>query len=498
MVEYSGEGRKTAHRGATEEGQLSRTRRIVIGGAATLGVLIVLIGLLGLAFFHTFYPSPPATHVSGASDVATKQREDFDYFRNYFDLNRTFTVQSRARAEQLLTEYRKRSGSLSDAQFDLGVAQMVALADNGHSRVHPGPLSRRHNRLPCRFYHFDDGYRIIRARPACAELLGAKVLRLDGRPIEEIADGMFHYFGGPRNHYVQFAAEFFLESPELLNAAGLAEDANRLVLHVLLLDGAERDVTVNAEAADANAPHVYSDEYLSPNPIEKEPKDWKPLLASDAKLPLFLQNYSTEPFQAEYWPHERIYYAQFRSNEDELGHPIGEFVTRVKREVATDRPRTIVLDLRLDQGGNFTTTASLMKNLTKLSESIEHVYVLTSAWTFSAGNVSVALVKEHSATKVTLIGAAVGDRVRLWAEGGSLTLPNSGLAIGFATGLHDYSKSCFGERGCFWIMYFYPMQVQSFAPDIPVPYNFDDYVGLRDPVLERARELAGSGIALGK
>jgi hypothetical protein len=39
-------------------------------------------------------------------------------------------------------------------------------------------------------------------------------------------------------------------------------------------------------------------------------------------------------------------------------------------------------------------------------------------------------------------------------------------------------------------MYFYPMHVQSFAPDILVPYNFDDYVGLRDPVLERARELA--------
>lgn len=477
---------------------MTRTRRILIGGAAILGVLIVLIGVLGLAFFHTFYPSPPTVRLSGTSDVATKQREDFDYFRNYFDLNRTFTVESRAHAEQLLAQYRERSGSLSDAQFDLAIAQIVALADNGHSRVQPGPLSRRHNRLPCRFYHFDDGFWIIRARPACADLLGAKVLRLNGHPIEEIADGMFQYFGGPRNHYDQFAAEFFLESPELLNAAGLADAADRLVLQVLLRDGTTRDVTVVADAADANAPHVYSDDYLSPNPIEKEPADWMPLLARDAKLPLFLRSYSTEPFQAEYWPNERIYYAQFRSNEDEPGHPIDEFVTRIEREIAADRPRTIVLDLRLDQGGNFTKTASLMKKLTNLSESIEHVYVLTSAWTFSAGNVSVALLKEHGAKKVILIGTPVGDRLHLWAEGGSLTLPNSGLAIGFATGLHDYSRSCFGERGCFWIMYFYPMHVQSFAPDIRVPYNFDDYVGLRDPVLERARELAGSGIASGK
>jgi hypothetical protein len=461
-------------------------------------VLIAFIGVLGLAFFHTFYPSPPTPRLSGAADAATKQREDFDYFRNYFDLNRTFTSESRAHAEQLLAQYRARSGSLSDAQFDLAIAQIVALADNGHSRVQPGPLSRRHNRLPCRFYHFDDGFWIIRARPACAELLGAKVLRLDGRPIESVADGMFQYFGGPKNHYDQFAAEFFLESPELLNAAGLAEDASRLVLHLQLPDGAERGVTVNAEAADANAPHVYSDEYLSPNPIDKEPEDWKPLLARDAKLPLFLRNYSATPFQAEYWPNDRIYYAQFRSNDDEPGHPIGEFVTRIEHEITADRPRTIVLDLRLDQGGNFTKTASLMKNLAKLSDSIEHVYVLTSAWTFSAGNVSVALLKEHGAKKVTLIGEPVGDRLHLWAEGGSLTLPNSDLVIGFATGLHDYSKSCFGERGCFWVMYFYPMHVQSFAPDIRVPYTFDDYAGLRDPVLERALKLAGSGIALGK
>jgi hypothetical protein len=427
--------------------------------------------------------------VSGASDVATRQREDFDYLRNYFDLNQTYTAQSRARAEQLLAQYRERSGSLSDAQFDLGIAQIVALADNGHSRVQPGPLSRRHNRLPCRFYHFDDGYRIIRARPACVELLGAKVLELDGHPIEAVADGMFQYFGGPKNHYDQFAAVFFLESPELLNAAGLADAADHLVLRVSLGDGAARDVSISAELPNAAALRVYSDEYLSPRRIEKEASDWAPLLSLDAKLPLFLRDYST-PFQAEYWPDEGIYYAQFRSNEDEPGYPIEVFVTRIEREVAANRPRTIVLDLRLDQGGNFVTTASLMKNLTKLANSVDHVYILTSAWTFSAGIVSVALAKDHGGRKVTLIGEPVGDRTRLWAEGGSLNLPHSGLSIGFATGLHDYSKSCFGEPGCFWTMYLFPMHVGSLDPDIRLPYNFGDYVGLRDPQLERARELA--------
>jgi hypothetical protein len=92
-------------------------------------------------------------------------------------------------------------------------------------------------------------------------------------------------------------------------------------------------------------------------------------------------------------------------------------------------------------------------------------------------------------------GEPVGDRIRLWAEGVSLKLRNSGLVIGFATGLHDYSKSCFSERGCFWSMYLFPTHVQSVDPDIRLPYNFDDYVGLRDPLLERARELARAALA---
>jgi hypothetical protein len=355
--------------------------------------------------------------------------------------------------------------------------------------VQPGPLSRQHPRLPCRLYRFDDGYRVLRARGACTQLLGAKITALDGRPIADVVDGMFEYFGGPRNHYDQFASVFFLESPELLQAAGFAAAAGRIALHAVLRDGSEVDATIPAEATDADAPHSYSDEYLSPQRIDKEPTDWQTVLAADAKLPLFLRDYAN-PFQAEFWPDKGIYYAQFRSNQSEPGHPIEEFIARVEREIVAQRPRNIVVDLRLDQGGNLTTTAALMKNMTTLSDSIQHVYVLTSAWTFSAGNTSVALLRDRGAGKVTVIGAPVGDRVRMWGEGGGLTLPNSKLSIGFSTGMHDYSHSCWGESGCFWVMYFYPMHVATLDPDVRVGYTFDDYVNLRDPLLERALSAA--------
>jgi hypothetical protein len=132
-----------------------------------------------------------------------------------------------------------------------------------------------------------------------------------------------------------------------------------------------------------------------------------------------------------------------------------------------------------------------MKQLTQ-AESVEHVFVLTSAWTFSAGEATLVLAKHYGAGKVSVIGEPAGDRRRFWSEGGNLMLPNSKLSIGFATGLMDYSHSCWREPGCFWLTFFYPLQVRTLEPDIRIGYTFQDYVNLRDPLLERALELAGA------
>jgi hypothetical protein len=155
---------------------MKRVTRIALWIIIPLATLFLMAVAAGFALFHQFYPNAPEADFPPAKDAATAQRQDFSYFRNYLELNRSYTPEARARAASLLAKYESESEPLSTAQFDLAIARMAALADNGHSRVHPGPLSRRHTRLPCRLYHFDDGYRVLRARAACIELLGAKVI----------------------------------------------------------------------------------------------------------------------------------------------------------------------------------------------------------------------------------------------------------------------------------------------------------------------------------
>lgn len=470
-------------------------RRLLIGISIVLTVLLLVAGGTLWAFIHRFYPSPPAASFPAAADVTTAQTQDLTYFEHYLALEQAYTPQARAEAQRLLQGYRAQADRLSASQFDLAIARMAALADNGHSRVSYWRLLLKHNRLPCRLYHFADGYRVIRARGACQELLGARLEGMDGHPIEQIADTLYAYVRGPRNHYDQFASPFFLESPELLAAAGMAAAADRVSLQVRRLDGTQSTVEMPADPPDPNLPHefawAFADQYLSPEPIAREPAGWQPLLARDARLPVFLKDYKV-PFRTEYWPDKHVYYMQMRSNSDEPGYPISTFLSRVKREITQDQPHFVVLDLRLNQGGNLTTTGSFMRKLTTLAGSIEHVYVLISAWTFSAGEASAAMVRAHGGNKVTLIGETVGDRTRFWAEGGSLTLPNSKVELHYSTGLHDYRQACWGQNRCFWPLYFFPTGVRNMDPDVPVAYSFEDYRALKDPMLEKALELASA------
>lgn len=463
----------------------------VVGIGAAVSVVL---GVLTLVFSQTFYPDAPKADYPPTQDVATAQQQDLDYFQNYFTLNRAYSPDALAQAKALRVEALVKAGTYSPAAFTMAISRMVALSDNGHSSVSKRYLSTTNNRIPCRLYSFDDGYYVIRAKPVCVELLGAKLLSIDGVPIDAAVDLVYPFMLGPRNHFEQFIAPFFLESPELLHAAGVIAQSDRFILRVTVRDGSERDFVMVADAPDADSPTVYSDSYLAPRRIDGEDEEWTPLLPRDAETPQFLRDYDN-PFQTAWWSEQETFYVQFRSNMDEPGDPIRAFTDRVEREIAANKPRFIILDLRLNQGGDFTKTASFMKRLATLADSIEHVYVLTSAWTFSAGNVSLALVKERGGEKVTVIGEAAGDRVRIWAEGGSIELPNSKIRAFFATGYHDYTKPCWGERGCFWVTLFFPMHVQSFEPDVPVPYTVDDYLSLRDPMVEKALAMAN---ALGK
>jgi hypothetical protein len=82
-----------------------------------------------------FYMKPPAADFPSPTNQTEAQRQDIDFLRHYLDLNLSFKPAARAEAQRRIEQLGTKAGTLTPAQLELAVAQIVALARNGHSQV---------------------------------------------------------------------------------------------------------------------------------------------------------------------------------------------------------------------------------------------------------------------------------------------------------------------------------------------------------------------------
>lgn len=111
-------------------------------------------------------------------------REDIAWFRrDVLAVEQSYTDGARAEAERRLAWLQSNADGLTPVAFEIAISRIAALADNGHSGVNAAGRSRRYNRVPLRFGQFGDEVRVLRAGVAHADLLGARLVAVDGRPI---------------------------------------------------------------------------------------------------------------------------------------------------------------------------------------------------------------------------------------------------------------------------------------------------------------------------
>jgi hypothetical protein len=142
------------------------------------------------------------------------------------------------------------------------------------------------------------------------------------------------------------------------------------------------------------------------------------------------------------------------------------------------------VDLRMNGGGDYTTTAHFMRNL-PLALPKARFYILLSQETFSAGMTSAAFLKQAAGDRGEFVGTLPGDRIRFNAEGGDFCLPFSGICMGVRTAIHDYSTThCRPLFSCYPVNWFYPVAIKSFAPDVSAPLTYSALSRGHDPALE--------------
>ena len=408
-----------------------------------------------------------ATLLSAGAIAGAPSQADIVAVEQFLDKDSSYSPAAKAEARQLASQLERHLGD--QPRFELEVARIVALADNGHTALFPPQWTLRYPRSPVRVGLFADGLFVIAAPAEYAAALGKPVATINGQPWQQVRRAFSAFQGGAEELKDQFFP-IFAESPALLTAAGLGSDASKLEL--TLLDGQALSVTPTmAPLKDT----------LAGNPMPRDAID-----LVKGPLPLYLRNADDLYFFADLPEYDAAYIRL----DGIYGKGLETFLRESLGRLRAGKQRNIILDLRFNMGGDLNRARDFAKFLPGLAKG-GRVYVITSGRTFSAAISTSGYAKQANPTKVRIVGEPVGDRLEFWAEGSMIELPGLGAMILHATERHNYRTGC-QEADCHGSIRKNPIRVESLQPDLPSPLRFEDYVAGRDVSMEAIAKDIGS------
>jgi hypothetical protein len=351
--------------------------------------------------------------------------------------------------------------TLTDDQILVGLMHLVALISSrgrdGHMGIWPPDNPRFVRRYPIRVWEFPDGLYVTAARAPNEDLVGTRVVSVNGLPIDEALRRLDPVVPRDNHSNLRPARAVFLTSAEVLSGLGLAREPSSLELGVEARDGLLRTAEIPAVAA---------------NTYEHWVRGWELLLPPRGNL-RFLRRPDAH-FWVSYLPSSHAVYVQYRVVDERSG----DVVDAIRTSMANHRVARLVLDLRTNGGGEAGGYRELLRFAT--SGRIDRpgrLYVLVGRLTFSAA-ASLTVLLDRRADHVVIVGEDTGGAPNFWADPAQITLPNSTLRALVST-------RYFGLAG--------PNDERlTIDPDVRVPFRSTDYFAGVDPVLTAALKLGRS------
>ncbi len=419
--------------------------------------------------------------------------QDLEHVRQRFlEYDRSYSAEAREIARQELAALKATLSELSDEQIMVRLSRVAALAGNAHTRLYLLRNRTEVRRYPVRLSWLADGLFVVRATTGNRETLGCRITSLGGIDPREARTAVAELFAA-NDSWLDYKSAYFLNSPEILKGLGLVDDPEVLELE-LECSGETRQHTL--EPLPLVRKRRPTENWRNLSPIFEGESEFLPsgeswvhaLARARVEAPLYLRDPNSH-YWYEYLAGPRILYFQYnRSQNSPEGETFAAFSEHLAAALDSLDIAALVVDLRFNTGGNNGIAASFMEELSshpKLSGP-GRLFVLTDQATFSAGLYHAAQFRESG--NAIVAGRHPGDRLEYWSEGGNIVLPNSGLTLHFANGLHAYSKRPLPEG----VRAYQRMSVDSLEPDLPVQLSSEDYFSGRDPLLEAVVESIGT------
>ncbi|HEV7387939.1 MAG TPA: S41 family peptidase [Gemmatimonadaceae bacterium] len=405
--------------------------------------------------------SPAQTTELDSADVR-RWREDLAFLAKALPARHAnlFHEMSRAQFDSALNSIDIRLPTLARHQVIVELQKLAALIGDGHTNVGPwrDSLIAFHT-LPVALYWFTEGIIIRAADSAHANLLGARVVAINGVPVDSVAARIRPLISHDNEMGVRAFTPFFMVMPEILQATGIARDIRRIPF-TIESEGRQRQVVLEPAGLFPMLTGDIDRSWVN-RPGWVDARDGKP-------SPLWLSD-PMNLYWYKYLPESRTLYVQINTIQQKPADSLRGFMTRAIASADTAHAEKFVLDLRLNGGGNGFFNTSIFLPLIKSQYDVPgRLYVLTGRRTWSAAQMLVTEMQKY--TNATFVGEPTASKGNAFGDSYRIVMPNSKVTFRVST---------------LWWQYLDPRDKRDMIePAIRAPLSFADYVAGRDAGLE--------------
>jgi tetratricopeptide (TPR) repeat protein len=408
-------------------------------------------------------------HASAATPLSEEQarawQEDIDYLAREMPLRHRNLYHSvpQQRFEAALRDLRARVPGLARHQIVVELARIVALVDDGHTNVAPTrDPAIGFRTYPVMMYFFKDGLYIRAASSQRAELVGARVIAIGNTPVDEAYRRVRELIGRDNEMGARYFAPQLLAMPEVLHALGLVEDMDKATL-LVEREGKRQTVTLTPLGPARMMPPDTDTSWV-PQP------GWVDARGPADTGAMWLRR-PEDKYWFDYLPAQRAWYVQFNQVTNKPDESIAAFTARLLAEMDARPAERLVLDLRLNRGGNGDFVPAIVRSLIKARplDIDGRLFVLTGRATFSAAQFLVNDLERM--TNAVFVGEPTGGKANSYGDSRKIVLPHSGITV---------------RVSILWWQVDERDHRPWTAPMVAADLAFADYRANRDPALEAA------------
>lgn len=374
-----------------------------------------------------------------------------------------FSVRSKEAVQADAEALKARLKDLTVPRRLVALAQLAASIGDQHTSVALDKLAREAQLLPVALLWLEDGVFIAGATAERQSLIGRRVARIGGRPVEEVLPLVTSVTavendGVRRVKFGQLASSY-----DLLHALGLVQPDGTVAFDLTVdgaPDGVKSDGAVEKLTIAPLPPRTAISLITRPD-------------AKDPALPVSRRPARGNYFMEKLGDPEAIYLRYDRCLDDPA-QPFAKVADAVIEALSGLQKPKLVIDLRNNGGGNSKVMQPLIEKLVALRKQGTalrepgSIVVLVGPRTQSSASMNAFELRQRLDAK--LVGLPTGQKPNHLGEVRTIQLPNTGLTVWYST-----------KR-------FRPIEddSESLVPSVRVPMSSADWFAGRDPAMDEA------------